>query len=44
MLMRLPVLFWELALTKKVDCMEGPFIKETLIATGFQCFINMDME
>jgi hypothetical protein len=31
-------------LTEKVDCMEEPSIKEILIATGIQCFINMAME
>jgi hypothetical protein len=44
MLMRLPVLFWELTLTEKVDCMEGHSIKGILTVTGFQCFINMAME
>jgi hypothetical protein len=40
-LIRLPALFWGLALTEKVDCMTGPSIEESLIATGLQSFINM---
>ena len=44
MLMRLPILFWELTLTEKADCMEGPSINEIPIAAGIQCFINMAME
>jgi hypothetical protein len=29
------------ALTEKVDCMTGPSIEESFIATGLQSFINM---
>lgn len=43
-LMRLPALFWGLALTENVDCMTGPFLEENLIVTGLQSFINMAIE
>lgn len=43
-LMRLPALFWGLALTGKVDCVTGSFIEESLIVTGLQSFINMAIE